>query len=276
MLTPVKNYPALLYKQKQHKTLIIADLHLGWEINLAQRGIHVPSQHSTMADRILRLVDTCDIDIVYIIGDVKHSIMVDSAYNWSAIPEFMEKVLTKSKIVIIPGNHDGDIEPILPRDVVVGSVQGTIIQNDSTSVGLIHGHAWPSVDVLNSNLIVMGHSHLSISRKKSVSASSIGRDERVRYAARVPVILRSKLDRVCVQSSMGLEVDEKESKINVIVMPSFNSLISGIPINMENAELQGPFYTNGCLDLLNSEVLSTQGVYLGTVKSLRNKSQRKH
>jgi len=44
MLTLLMPHPAALVKSTKKKTLVIADPHLGWEIALQQKGIHVPSQ----------------------------------------------------------------------------------------------------------------------------------------------------------------------------------------------------------------------------------------
>jgi len=229
-----------------------------------------------MISRLKHLIHTYNIDRLFIIGDVKHSIMVDSAYNWSVVPEFMDELSAFVKIVIIPGNHDGDLEAILPRSVVLGSVQGTIFSDNGYSVGLIHGHAWPSREVLDSDLIVMGHTHPAIKREKRVTAPDLGRTERIRSLAWIPVILRSRLDKQCVRMKMGIEEETKDSEGKLLVLPGFNPLLTGISINRIDSELQGPFYTNGCIDFLDSDVLSTQGVFLGKVKLLRKKSQRNH
>ncbi|RJS81190.1 hypothetical protein CW707_04095 [Candidatus Bathyarchaeota archaeon] len=44
MITPVPSHPAALIKTQKTKVLVIADLHIGWEIALSERGIHVPTQ----------------------------------------------------------------------------------------------------------------------------------------------------------------------------------------------------------------------------------------
>jgi putative SbcD/Mre11-related phosphoesterase len=267
---------AVVLKSKQEDALVVSDLHLGYEVELEQRGVHIPSQHVDMISRIKDLIETYNVKRLYIIGDIKHSIMIDSSYNWEIVPEFMDTISMNTKTIIIPGNHDGDLEAVLPRRVLLSNVTGTIFKNDEYKIGLIHGHAWPSKDVLASNMIIMGHNHPAITRKKRVSATDLGRTERIRSQATIPVVLRSTLDRHCVCEKMGIEKQEIGRECKLLILPSFNSLISGIPVNRDTSELQGPFYVNGCIDFPNSDVLSTQGLFLGKVKQLRVENQRKH
>ena len=44
MLNLLLPHPAALIKAEKTKTLLIADPHIGWEIALQKKGIHVPSQ----------------------------------------------------------------------------------------------------------------------------------------------------------------------------------------------------------------------------------------
>ena len=267
---------AVVLKGRQKVALVVSDIHLGYEVELEQRGVHVPPQHVDMISRLESLIRVHAVDRLYIIGDIKHSILVDSSYNWEIVPEFMDTISRITKTIIIPGNHDGDLEAVLPRSVLLSNVMGTIFKDREDKEGLIHGHAWPSQDVLECNVMVMGHNHPAIMRRKSVSATDLGRPERIRSQASIPVILRSKLDRHCVCEKMGIEKQNIERTANLLILPSFNPLLTGIPINRYDSKLQGPFYINGCIDFLNSDALSIEGLFLGKVKELRENNQRKH
>ena len=192
------------------------------------------------------------------------------------MPEFMDTISKITKTIIIPGNHDGNLEAVLPRSVLLSNVMGTVFEDGEDKVGLIHGHAWPSQDVLECNVMIMGHNHPAIMRRKSVSATNLGRPERVRSQASIPVVIRSRLDRHCVCEKMGIEIQNMKREGSLLILPSFNPLLTGIPINRYDSKLQGPFYINGCIDFLNSDALSIQGLFLGKVKDLRERNQRKH
>jgi metallophosphoesterase superfamily enzyme len=71
---------------------------------------------------------------------------------------------------------------------------------------------------------------------------------------------------------MGLDERTNDSSGTLVILPSFNPLLAGLAINMPQTRLQGPFYDNGCFNLDRAEVYSTQGIFLGTVQSLKRKA----
>ncbi|MDH5390549.1 MAG: phosphoesterase, partial [Candidatus Bathyarchaeota archaeon] len=58
-IKPIQPYPALLLRRKTERVLVVADLHIGWEAPLTQKGVHVPSQTPKILDKILQLIKTC-------------------------------------------------------------------------------------------------------------------------------------------------------------------------------------------------------------------------
>ena len=59
-LEPIPNEPALLLGSKK-KTLILADLHIGIEVELRESGINIPSQTEKMALHLIELCKEYDI-----------------------------------------------------------------------------------------------------------------------------------------------------------------------------------------------------------------------
>ena len=140
----------------------------------------------------------------------------------------------------------------------------------SQRIGLLHGHAWPSSEVLDCQIMVIGHNHPTVLRQRDVSAPEIGRPDRIRGLIVVPVALRTQLDKNCVRHAQGqLEMDD--DKCSLTILPSFNELLTGVYINRPTARLQGPLFDNGCAELKHSEVYSADGVYLGSVESLQDR-----
>jgi hypothetical protein len=252
--------------------LLISDLHLGFEEELAdKKGVQFPPQHPVIIERIENLIKTHNISQLFIIGDVKHTILTDSYYNWEIIPEFMETLVRQVDIVVIPGNHDGDLQALLPRDVNVTDVRGVLIGPKNEQVGLLHGHSWPSVDVLDAKMIVIGHNHPTIRRFRDASVPEIGRSSRRRFAGTVPVILKSELNKNCTRNAMGVLEDYDDEPCTLVTLPSFNELLSGISVNYPTSEFHGPFFENQCAHLEKSEVHSIDGIYLGSVEWLRER-----
>lgn len=251
--------------------LLIADLHLGFEEVISEeKGVHFPLQHVDILERVETLIDKHDVQMLYIMGDVKHTIMTDIPYNWDILPEFMSDLSDVVRTVVIPGNHDGDLEALLPRNVEIADVRGVLIGKGEKKVSLIHGHAWPAPDLLDASLFIMGHSHPSVSRFHTVSSSDMGRENRRRYAGSVPAILHSKLDKNCVRRYLGmLEIPDEQAKL--VTLPSFNKIVTGIAVNSPNSKLPGPFFENSCVNLLESEVFSVDGLFLGSIGWLRER-----
>jgi len=252
--------------------LLIADLHLGFEEVISEeKGVHFPLQHVDILERVETLIDKHDVQMLYIMGDVKHTIMTDIPYNWDILPEFMSDLSDVVRTVVIPGNHDGDLEALLPRNVEIADVRGVLIGKGEKKVSLIHGHAWPAPDLLDASLFIMGHSHPSVSRFHTVSSSDMGRENRRRYAGSVPAILHSKLDKNCVRRYLGMLEIPDDEQAKLVTLPSFNKIVTGIAVNSPNSKLPGPFFENSCVNLLESEVFSVDGLFLGSIGWLRER-----
>ncbi|HML02379.1 MAG TPA: metallophosphoesterase, partial [Candidatus Bathyarchaeia archaeon] len=111
MLTFVEPYPALLLQSNRQRTLIIADLHLGWEVALAEKGIHVPSQMPKLLQRLISVIEQTRPHMLLLLGDIKHTITKTATEEWRDIPDFFETLTKKvADIRIILGNHDGNLE----------------------------------------------------------------------------------------------------------------------------------------------------------------------
>lgn len=262
----------LIITDEEVSVLLISDIHLGFEEELADnRGVKFPPQHPVILARILNLVKKHGISHLFIIGDVKHTILADSDYNWEIVPEFMENLVNHVETTVIPGNHDGNLKALLPRSVDITDVRGLLIGSKKDQIGLLHGHSWPSAEVMNAKMIVIGHNHPTIRRFRDASVPELGRSSRRRYAGTVPVVLKSKLDKNCVRRAMGVLEDFNDEEALLVTLPGFNELLSGVSVNSPKSEFQGPLFENQCATLLDSEVFSIEGIFLGSVEWLRER-----
>ena len=149
---PLVNEPALTVGS----TLVLADLHIGIEHELALSGINIPSQVDRRIDRVLRYLATTNAQRVVLLGDVKHTISKTSALERHDIPRFLRSLAECAPVDILPGNHDAGIEYWLPRDsrfrIEIHPSKGCSING----AGLLHGHTWPSSDLLHCDYVIMG------------------------------------------------------------------------------------------------------------------------
>ncbi len=118
MLTLLLPHPAALIKTAKTKTLVIADPHIGWENALQERGIHVPSQTPKLLKKLVSLLLEHKPDALVIIGDVKYTVIKAELGEWHDIPDFFTELQRHvADISIIRGNHDANLEPLLPEAV---------------------------------------------------------------------------------------------------------------------------------------------------------------
>ncbi len=273
MLAPAKNYPALLYTQKNHKTLIIADLHLGWEINLAQKGIYIPSQMQKILQKLLKLLDLTKPDTLIFLGDIKDTIAKAETGEWQDVPEFFEAITRKvSDVQIIRGNHDGNLEPLLPPTVKIHQSTGIVLDD----TGLFHGHTWPAKNLLNCSTLAMGHVHPTAAFRDSLGfqiTTPVWIKARCKTEEFAMAYQKSKHVKIAGNSSAIIR-GHSNIKLKVktlLIMPIFNDFLGGRPINKkrEHSGYIGPLFRSKAVDIDKAEVYLLDGTFLGTVEQLK-------
>lgn len=135
----IRNYPAIKLKSN----LIISDIHLGVVREFAKKGIHLPSQSIKFANRINYLIDLTDTNKLIINGDLKHSISF-SISELKEIKKFLD--LINAEVILIKGNHDGNIE-----DIGI-NVKHQLRINKYI---ITHGH----MNIKEKSNLILGHTH---------------------------------------------------------------------------------------------------------------------
>lgn len=270
-------HPALLFKGSSEKVLIVADFHIGFEHELVKNGIYIPSQTSKMLARLLRIVDEYKPDTLVFLGDVKQAIPKISLREWKDVPFFFESVLSVvDKVLVIVGNHDGDLKPLVPSQVQIVSSSGMVIGR-GRKIGLFHGHAWPSWDVLASDILVMGHIHpvlrfydgygFSIVRQVWVKARCNGDLLAKAYLKHLRVKINELSPKDVFKEKFGRSIKDPE----LVIMPAFNGLLGGLAVNQAGHRPMGPVLRSGCVDIENSELYFLDGSYVGALGKIRSR-----
>jgi len=277
-IAPVLGHPILKVKTKEEVSLVISDLHLGLEGSLAQKGVILPSQLEQLAGEIKAVVKGVSAGRLVFIGDVKESENKLLHEEWREIPSFFEDMLSLPVDVdVVPGNHDGGLELMLPSGVVFHSARGMLLETArGRPVGLFHGHAWPAPEVISAEFLVVGHNHWAVELRDQMGA-------RVREP--VWVVSRTKAGSIASAylsySGISLEGEDPvrvfEDRFGVapvdstvISMPAFNPLLRGRPVNrrLEKDAPLGPLYKDGVIELGSSDVYALDGTYLGRVAGM--------
>jgi metallophosphoesterase superfamily enzyme len=272
-IKPVQPYPALMLQNNHNRALVVSDLHIGWERLLSQRGVHVPSQTPKIKNMLLKLIKETNPTQAIFLGDVKDAIAKVAMEEWRDIPEFFEDIQKQvSDIQVVLGNHDGNLEPLLPENV-------KIVPSTGTSFGDV-GHAWPAPELLECRSLISGHVHPTVAirdpmgfrmtRQVLVKAPCDG--EQLAKA------LRERLGAKNSNSNHSAVLEEQKAKVNVsqlFIMPSFNQFLGGRPINerkrgkKKGEAFIGPILRAGCVNIDEAEVYLLDGTFLGTVSQLK-------
>ena len=161
----VPNYPALLSIGSE-KNLIITDLHLGLEGNLSLNKVFV-EKNVTVKKTIIEIEKLLKItkpDSLILLGDIKSGIKSITKTEWESIPMFFDKLKNRVNLILVPGNHDSNIEKLVPKEVNIASPKGIIIDE----ILFTHGHTLPTENYGNVSKIVMGHLHPVFFQKESI------------------------------------------------------------------------------------------------------------
>jgi uncharacterized protein len=273
-IKPVQPYPALLLQNNRDRALVVADLHIGWERLLSQRGVHVPSQTPKLKNTLLKLIKETKPTQVTFLGDIKDAIAKVSLEEWKDIPEFFEDIQKQvPNLQVILGNHDGNLEPLLPEKVEIVPPSGTSFGD----IGLFHGHAWPAPELLECRSLITGHVHPTVAIRDPMG---LRMTKQVLLKAPCDGMQLAKTLRKYLgtkNSNLDGFLEENKLKVNVsqlFIMPSFNQFLGGRPINEKKKRKKadayiGPILRSGCTNMDEAEVYLLDGTFLGTVEQLK-------
>lgn len=111
----------LLITEGKEKVVVIGDLHLGYEQSLRSKGYLVPnSALGEMKKELEEIFSSVGkVDKIILLGDLKHEFGRILWDEWQEIRELVEflrgKLKSKGEIVILKGNHDKIVEPIVKK-----------------------------------------------------------------------------------------------------------------------------------------------------------------
>lgn len=213
--------------------LVISDLHLGFEGELQEKGIRIPSQTNRILVEILNLVERTMAQRIIILGDVKHGVPATSNTEWRYIPDFLRVLSSRvSSLEIVMGNHDGNLLPLTPRNVKIHPPHGIRVGD----AWLLHGHAAPAPEAEKASYLVMGHVHPAIELIDKFGFKIIQ-----------PVWMKCKASRL---------------PLTVIVMPSMNSIIGHLVVNkIKHDERLGPIFKWAKISIDDCELYTLDVLY---------------
>jgi uncharacterized protein len=278
MFTLLMPNPAALVEAEGTRTLVVADPHLGWELSLQEKGIHVPSQTPKLLQKLVTLLDQEKPDVLLIVGDVKYSVVASEPGEWHDIPDFFEEVKKHvAEIGVVRGNHDANLEPMLPEKVTMHPATGLVIGD----VGLFHGHKWPSPALLGCKTLVMGHLH-PVVVLRDAAGFKLSRQAWMRVDCDPLVLARVLLQKYSVKvegsvtETLQRHYGVKPVSEQLFIMPSFNDFLGGRAVNerprrrdVDSETFIGPVLRSNAVDMDDAELYMLDGTFLGKLRQLR-------
>jgi len=220
-------------------SLIIADLHLGMERQLLQRGIRIGDFTDYLIDKTLLLLRETRCRKLLILGDIKENVVATEG----EVHRYFDSIFPHASVTVCKGNHDGNIERI--QGLNVAGPEGMVLHG----TGFFHGHAWPAPELMECKTIVMSHNHPQLTFFEG------GKKEPR------PVWL------FCPPFKANIR--KKYPKFNpaaqLLVMPSFNPLLGN---DIEKIGGLGPVFRNRLFLWEKASVYSLDGMRLGTVREI--------
>ena len=219
-------------------TLVIADVHIGYEEALNKQGVLVPRlQFEEMAKRIGSILKTLKGDPVKTIvvnGDLKYEFGTISEQEWRNTLKFLDLLAKHCQdIVLVKGNHDTILGLIAKKRnvrVVDYYIAGKVL--------VAHGDKTPNKETLKHiSTIIIGHEHPAVSLKEGARVEQFKCFLKGRYKGR-----------------------------NLIVQPSFNTMIEGT--NLLRDTILSPFLKQN-LDNFAVYVVEDKVYNFGKVNGLK-------
>lgn len=159
-ITVDKNHALYLGKSR---TVVIADLHLGYEGALHEEGVSIPRfQKGIMMDRIERIVEKYQPSKVVINGDFKHEFSKNLSQEWDDVNDVLNMLIDEVDVELVRGNHDNYLLTILAK-------KGLDLKDRTESQGMkiTHGHK----EVKWAGTLIIGHEHPSLQLRDEIGAS---------------------------------------------------------------------------------------------------------
>ena len=224
------------------RTLIISDLHIGYEQALNREGIMVPRfQYKKILERLQEIIKSFDIGRIVVNGDIKHEFGRITRQEWDEALDFILFLKNNfDDIVLLKGNHDNFTKFIADKT--------NLKVYETYSIGdyiIMHGDKIPD-GLMNrdESTIIIGHEHPCIGIRNGERFEKIKCYLKGSYKAK-----------------------------NLIIMPSFNFVSEGSDILHEKS--LSPFLKKRSIDefevygVENFEVLD-----FGRIKDILNVKDR--
>ena len=258
LVEPIPGEPAAVARLGGERALVVADYHAGIEAGLRyERGVELESNAAVRRVRLLGLLDRVAPDRLVVLGDLGHRIGGSNDAEAEELDELLEALLDRAPVTLVRGNHDTGVPARFE------SIDGDRLRiTDSGGsrlgrVGFAHGHTWPAREVVESDVVCVGHEHPAVRLEDSVGG---GRKERA--------WLRGPLRPEPFAEHLGVDVADLDWRDpEIVVFPAFNDRSGGTWVNVDGQGFLSPFLPDALVEE-ETEAFLLDGTRLGPYRSV--------
>lgn len=211
-------YPAIFIEDIE--AIAIADLHLGFEGIMAEKGIFIPkTQFKKEKAMLQKIIEKKKAKRTIINGDIKHEFSDASYHEFKEVRDLLAFLKEKcEEVILVKGNHDNYIGYITNR---LG-----VELYDELEIGdyyFLHGHRNRIPDQLKAKHVIIAHEHPAI----------------------------ALYDEIGVKEKINCLLYGKDNDKKIVVLPAFSTLAMGSEVNLiPKQELLSPVLKSVDIDRL--------------------------
>ncbi len=237
---PVVDEPAAIATLGDERALLVADVHAGIEVGLRyERGVELDSRADQRRERLCSLIAETDADRLVVLGDLAHRIAAPDGDEREELETLIRAVTDRVPMTLVEGNHDAGVAEAFADDLDVIGTGGGVLGGDpddpadgddgTRGVGVLHGHTWPNPDLLDADVICMGHEHPQVRLEDAVGGSRVER-----------TWLRGELDPTAFVDDDAAAAGDGD-RLELVVFPAFNERSGGTWVNVDGQSFLAPF-----------------------------------
>ncbi|RLF86434.1 metallophosphoesterase [Thermococci archaeon] len=140
-------------------SIVIADLHIGYEESMAKEGVYLPKVFKQMLDSIVALLREERPKRLIINGDLKHSFIPLRREKFELKAFFEHTLPFVEEVIVVRGNHDVGISWVRELGVEI------VDEIDIKGWKIVHGHK-----LVEGEKFIIGHEHPAIRLRDEVGA----------------------------------------------------------------------------------------------------------
>ena len=202
---PIYPYPILLVEASdRRKFLTISDIHIGCEDRIRRAGVLIDAKDNVrdLVETLMAVQLKTEINNLIILGDLKSSTNVISRSEWDNVPYFIRSLMDKFTVYIVPGNHDGNLNQLLPTEINLMLAKGMQVDD----ILFIHGHTVPRITP-NLRKIIAGHLHPILIKEGNIISG------------------KKVWVKILLTNTETNRTNNTVRKIEIILLPHFNDLL---------------------------------------------------